>query len=151
MIDTHCHLCDRRFDRDRTQVFDRARHAGVRRFVEIAYAPGLWERAFALAADHPDVYVAVGVHPGEAGRVPADALAALRDHARHPRVVAIWAWPVLPKRCEALWATLGLPGAPGGQRDADAQPRFGPGAARALGEPQILFPRLDLKSVAGTP
>ena len=92
--------------------------------------------------------------PWEIAREPArraelgTVLAALLEALR---LVAIWAWPVLPKRCEALWATLGLPGAPGGQRDADAQPRFGPGAARALGEPQILFPRLDLKSVAGTP
>jgi TatD DNase family protein len=70
-------------------VFDRARHAGVTHMVEIAYAPGLWERAFALAADHANLFLCVGVHPNEAGKVPMDALAALRDHARHPRVVAI--------------------------------------------------------------
>ncbi len=89
LIDTHCHLCDKRFDKDRQQVFDRAHHAGVRAFVEIAYAPGIWERAFALSAEHPNVFLAVGVHPSESGKVPMDALAELRDHARHPRVVAI--------------------------------------------------------------
>jgi len=26
MIDTHVHLCDKRFDKDRQQVFDRAHH-----------------------------------------------------------------------------------------------------------------------------
>jgi TatD DNase family protein len=89
MIDTHCHLCDKRFDKDRVQVLDRARHAGVTHMVEIAFGPGLWERAFALAAEHPNLFLCVGVHPNEAGRVPMEALATLRDHARHARVVAI--------------------------------------------------------------
>ena len=89
LIDTHCHLCDKRFDKDRQQVFDRAHHSGVRAFVEIAYAPGIWEKGFALAAEHPNVFLAVGVHPSESGKVPIGALDALRDHARHPRVVAI--------------------------------------------------------------
>src|SRR5438477_327914 len=89
MIDTHVHLCDKRFDKDRQQVFDRAHHVGVTHFVEIAYGPGIWERAFALAAEHPNLFLAVGVHPNEAGRVPMEALPALRDHARHARVVAI--------------------------------------------------------------
>lgn len=89
MIDTHCHLADRRFDKDRELVLDRARHAGVAHLVEIAYAPALVERAHAIAARHPWVSICVGVHPGESGKVPDAYLDTLRDHARHPRVVAI--------------------------------------------------------------
>lgn len=89
MIDTHCHLCDKRFDKDRVHVLDRARHVGVTHLVEIAYGPGIWERAFALSAEHAYVFLCVGVHPSESGKVPMDLLPALRDHARHPRVVAI--------------------------------------------------------------
>jgi len=89
MIDTHCHLCDKRFDKDRVQVFDRARHAGITHLVEIAYAPEIVPRAFDLAREHPNVYLCVGVHPSESGRVPASYLESLRDHARHARVVAI--------------------------------------------------------------
>lgn len=89
MIDTHCHLCDKRFDKDRQQVFDRAHHAGVTHLVEIAYSPAIVPRAHALAREHPNLFLCVGVHPSEAGRVPEDYLAELREHARHPRVVAI--------------------------------------------------------------
>lgn len=89
MIDTHCHLCDKRFDKDRQQVLDRAQHVGVTHMVEIAYGPGIWEKGFALAAEHPNIYLAVGVHPSESGKVPMEALDALRSHARHARVVAI--------------------------------------------------------------
>ena len=89
MIDTHCHLCDKRFDKDRQLVFDRAHHVGVTHFVEIAYEPDIWGKGFALAAQHPNVFLAVGVHPNSAGKVGMEHLPALRDHARHPRVVAI--------------------------------------------------------------
>jgi TatD DNase family protein len=89
VIDTHCHLADKRFDGDRTHVFDRAHAAGVKLFVEIAYGPGIWEKGFALAGEHPNVHLAVGVHPSESGKVPMEALETLRGHARHPRVVAI--------------------------------------------------------------
>ena len=89
MIDTHCHLCDKRFDKDLAQVFDRAHHVGVTHFVEIAYEPAIWATGFALAADHPNVYLAVGVHPNSAGKVGMEHLPSLRENARHPRVVAI--------------------------------------------------------------
>jgi TatD DNase family protein len=89
VIDTHCHLCDKRFDKDRQQVFDRAHHAGVTHFVEIAYAPAIVAQAHALASRHPNLFLCVGVHPSEAAEVGDDYLATLRDHARHPRVVAI--------------------------------------------------------------
>ena len=65
------------------------------------------------------------------------------------RLVAIWAWPVMPAKCEELWTLLGLTGSPAQQKDADAQPRFGAGDEHALGASVILFPRIDLKSVAG--
>ena len=89
MIDTHCHLCHKRFDRDRQMIFDRARHAGVTHLVEIAYAPAIVPKAHALAREHPNLFLCVGVHPSESAQVPDDYLAQLRDHARHPRVVAI--------------------------------------------------------------
>jgi len=68
------------------------------------------------------------------------------------RLVAIWAWPAIPGKCETLWSVLGLPGAPGEQRGAVARPAFGPVASRTLGAPVILFPRIDLKAMAaGSP
>lgn len=89
MIDTHCHLCDKRFDRDRQQVFDRAIHSGVTHVIEIAYAPEIVPKAQALAREHPNVFLCLGVHPSESTRVPEPYLDTLREAARHPRVVAI--------------------------------------------------------------
>ncbi len=89
MIDTHCHLCDKRFDKDREAVLARAFEAGVTHLVEIAYAPKIAEHAFALAAKHPNVFLCVGVHPSEAAKIGDDYVPLLRDHARHARVVAI--------------------------------------------------------------
>ena len=45
MIDTHCHLCDKRFDKDREDVYRRAFESGVTHLVEIAYTPALVAKA----------------------------------------------------------------------------------------------------------
>jgi hypothetical protein len=50
-------------------------------------------------------------------------------------------------KSEALWKTLALAGTPALQRDVEAQPRFGAGDGRTLGASEILFPRIDLKTV----
>ncbi len=89
MIDTHTHLCDRRFRDDLVQVLDRARAAGVSHFIEIAYSPEIIERAFALARDHVEIYLCLGIHPSESAKVPDSYRDELRAQARHPRVVAI--------------------------------------------------------------
>jgi TatD DNase family protein len=89
MIDTHCHLCDKRFDRDREEALKRAFDAGVTHLIEIAYAPAIVPRAHDLARLHPNVFLCVGVHPSESAKVPDDYLDTLRDHAGHARVVAI--------------------------------------------------------------
>ena len=89
MIDTHCHLCDKRFDKDREPMLARAQETGVTHFIEIAYTPELVGRAHVLAALHPNVFLCVGVHPNDTAKVGEDYLPLLRDHARHARVVAI--------------------------------------------------------------
>ena len=47
LFDTHCHLCDERFDEDRAQVIERMRAAGVERalLVGIDSEKSLDERA----------------------------------------------------------------------------------------------------------
>jgi len=79
----------------------------------------------------------------------ATALAALLETLR---LAAIWAWPAIPSKSEALWAQLTLPGSPGEQRGPDAAPAFGTGPRgdAAVAPVEILFPRIELKADAGT-
>jgi len=65
------------------------------------------------------------------------------------RLVAIWSWPAIPTKSEALWRTLALPGSPADARGADAQPHFAAAKPqRTLGERKSLFPRLEIKAEA---
>ena len=65
------------------------------------------------------------------------------------RLAALWSWPAMPGKCEELWAVLGLPGTPGEPQGDGVKPRFGETEPRALGQPTILFPRIDLEQAAG--
>jgi len=66
------------------------------------------------------------------------------------RLIAVWAWPVIPGKAEELWHVLGLPGTPAAPGGA-VRPAFAAPAPRQLGEPVILFPRIDLKAMGGAP
>jgi TatD DNase family protein len=63
IIDTHTHLDDPAFDLDRDAVIEASRGAGIRHFVNVGYAPDRWESSCALRERHPDVDLALGLHP----------------------------------------------------------------------------------------
>jgi methionyl-tRNA synthetase len=73
------------------------------------------------------------------------ALAALLEALR---LVALWAWPVIPAKSEELWSLLQLDGTPGGTRGVQAAPRFEAAPTRGLGETKGLFPRIELPAGA---
>ncbi len=89
LIDTHAHLQDPAFNKDRQEVMKRAREAGLEKIVCIGYDYETSVEAVELARRHPEVYAVVGVHPHDAKNLDAETLAKLYELARDPRVVAI--------------------------------------------------------------
>jgi TatD DNase family protein len=87
LSDSHCHL---QMGVDAEALLARARTAGVSRFLVPGTTLQDSRAAAALAANHADVWAAVGIHPHEAKDFdPERDGAALEDLARQPRVAAI--------------------------------------------------------------
>jgi TatD DNase family protein len=92
-FDSHCHLDPEVFGGDEgvDAALERARAAGVRRFVAIGSGYGLdsAERAVRVADRHPDVWASVGLHPHDAAVFDEAAWLEVLALAAHPRVVAL--------------------------------------------------------------
>ena len=87
--DTHAHLDYPDFAAELPQVIARAEAAGIVKIVSIATDLRSSERAVKLAEQFPNVFAAVGWHPSDALQAPDDLRPALRELARHPKVVAL--------------------------------------------------------------
>jgi TatD DNase family protein len=70
-------------------VLERAHEAGVTTLINPGVDFGSSRRAIALAAEHAEVYAAVGLHPNSCGELNEEQIAELRALAVAPRVVAI--------------------------------------------------------------
>jgi len=97
-VDSHLHLDLSLFDEDRDSVVSRARQANVVAMLNPGHNLESSRKAIQLAERYPELYAAVGVHPHDAaaddarvaGWKPASqGEEAIRELARHPRVVAI--------------------------------------------------------------
>ena len=87
--DTHAHLDYPDFGEDLPQVIARAEAAGITKIISIGTDLASSQRAVKLAEQFPNVLAAVGWHPSHATEAPDDFRPALRDLARHPKVVAL--------------------------------------------------------------
>lgn len=87
--DTHAHLDYPDFANDFPQVLERAQAAGITRLVSIGTDLESSRRAIALAEAHAAVYAVAGWHPNDALEAPDDIRPALREFAKHPKVVAL--------------------------------------------------------------
>jgi TatD DNase family protein len=73
LIDTHAHLDDEQFVADVPAVLDRAGAAGVVAVVAVATTAASSRATAALAAAHPQLFAAAGIHPNSAAAAaPAD-------------------------------------------------------------------------------
>jgi TatD DNase family protein len=87
--DTHAHLDYPDYANDLTEVIARAEAAGMTKIISIGTSLSSSERAVRLAEKFPSVFAAVGWHPSDAMKAPGDMRPALREFAKHPKVVAI--------------------------------------------------------------
>jgi TatD DNase family protein len=90
LVDTHAHIQMRQFDSDRDAIIAAALAAGVGQIVVPGVDVATSRAAVALAARYPGrIFAAVGTHPHDASTLDAAALAAQRELAVAPGVVAI--------------------------------------------------------------
>ncbi len=87
--DTHAHLDYPDYADDLPEVIARAQNAGITRIISIGTDLESSRRAVQLADRFEGVFAAVGWHPSNAHEAPEDIRPALRELARHPKVVAI--------------------------------------------------------------
>jgi TatD DNase family protein len=88
-FDTHAHLDYPDYANDLAEVIARAHAAGITKIISIGTCLDSSERAIRLSEKFPNVFAAVGWHPTEADKAPNDLRPALREFAKHPKVVAI--------------------------------------------------------------
>ncbi len=88
LFDSHCHLDDTSYDKDRSAVLGRARAAGVEAIMMVGIDILRSRKAVSLAETNDGIFAAVGVHPHDAAHCSDAVLAELQRMAAHPRVKA---------------------------------------------------------------
>ena len=89
LIDSHAHLDDERFDRDRERLIESLRENGI----DLVINPGddlqSSIKAVALAEKYENIYAAVGVHPHAAKEMDDATIGILKSFANREKVIAI--------------------------------------------------------------
>jgi len=82
-VDTHTHLCDPLFDKDREEVIKRARVVGVSAIVVVSETLSDVHRNLELAANYPLLWPAGGLYPTHLNLSEAKKISALMRKERH--------------------------------------------------------------------
>ena len=91
LVDSHCHLDSPQFANDREAVIERARAAGVERFLAIGTGEGPpdLEAGIRIADHYEFAWATVGVHPHDAAKATSETFERLEELCSHPKVVAL--------------------------------------------------------------
>jgi TatD DNase family protein len=89
LIDTHCHLNDKRFAADLAATIERAVAQGVREMIVIGVDQVTGEQALTLAEKYDNIYAACAWHPVDVIDCTAADKRWLEAAWDHPKVVAI--------------------------------------------------------------
>lgn len=89
IIDSHAHLDDTRFNKDRDKLIKELKENGIELAINIGSDLKTSIASAALADKHENIYAAVGIHPHSAKEVDQSTIEILRSFAARDKVVAI--------------------------------------------------------------
>lgn len=89
LFDTHAHLDDDRFDKDRDEVIEQCRQDGVDLILNAGSNIETSVKSIALAEKYEFIYAAVGVHPHDASGMDEETTGVLAALAKNKKVKAI--------------------------------------------------------------
>lgn len=88
-VDTHCHLNDEKFTDDLSEVFERAKSAGVMRIINFGDTLKSSAAVVELAKNFNGMFAGVGVHPEEIADFDKNSAEKIFELAKNKKVVAI--------------------------------------------------------------
>ena len=89
LFDTHAHLNDEAFDKDREELIEGLAEKGVGFVMNAGCSLASSRECIALAEKYPFLYASVGSHPDSADEVCDQVLEQYLEMSRHPKVKAI--------------------------------------------------------------
>ena len=89
LFDTHAHLNDEAFDKDREELIEGLAEKGVGFVMNAGCSLASSRECIALAEKYPFLYASVGSHPDSADEICDEVLEQYLEMSRHPKVKAI--------------------------------------------------------------
>lgn len=90
LIDTHAHLDDRRFNKDRDKVIERAKKAGVSNIIHVGFDERSSKEAVKMANKYEEIYAVVGVHPHDSKKASDSTMEEIYNLAKNEdKVLAV--------------------------------------------------------------
>ncbi len=90
LVDSHCHLDFPALSKQQKDVLERARAAGVARFVNVCTALRDFDAVRKTAEAHEDVFCSFGVHPHHTAEEGEDvSVERIMELTKHPKVIAL--------------------------------------------------------------
>lgn len=109
IFETHAHYDDDQFDEDRVELLNSLYENGIEKVVNIGVDVDNSKRIIELATEYDFMYVAVGVHPNEVGKLTDSDIEELKTLTSNDKVVAIgeigldYYYPEPPKDIQKRW------------------------------------------------
>lgn len=89
MVDAHCHLNFKAFNKDLEETIKRAKDKGVLQIINVGSNLETSTKAVELAEEFEGLFATVGIHPHHADKLEPDWEKKLEDLAKNKKVVAI--------------------------------------------------------------
>ncbi len=89
MIDVHCHLNFKAFEKDYDEVIKKAKEAGVETIINVGTSLQSSQKAVELAHKYKNLYAIVGIHPHHADKLEKGWEEKLKAIAQNEKVVGI--------------------------------------------------------------